>query len=291
MAEIDSLSPRSSLHFIKYITKDDQTSKLWECGICGKDFKHQYTLVRHLPVHTDERKFQCDKCPKSFRQRSTLYQHKASKHSNNKPYVCEHCHKSFTRVSILINHKKIHSDTKRYACHICEKAFHQKINLQVHLNTHTNLKPYKCANCDKGFNQKSNLTNHLRSCSERNLAANSSVEARNSVNSSMMFEKQEKSATYDGEVVIEEKNTTIEVVDKNEFVKLKESFIGEKHSEAVLGYDSGVLISPIGTPEYNNAVMKGQIPFVLFQPCRGTPIIAKVQSLGGVKHLLTPISA
>lgn len=69
--------------------------KIWECGICkdlfghnknkiypyfnhfvkiptfytgAKDFRHQYTLLRHLPTHTDERKFVCDYCNKAFRQ-------------------------------------------------------------------------------------------------------------------------------------------------------------------------------------------------------------------------------
>lgn len=34
----------------------------------AKDFRHQYTLMRHLPTHTDERKYTCDVCNKSFRQ-------------------------------------------------------------------------------------------------------------------------------------------------------------------------------------------------------------------------------
>eukprot|EP00092_Neocalanus_flemingeri_P002456 GFUD01002627.1.p1 GENE.GFUD01002627.1~~GFUD01002627.1.p1 ORF type:complete len:426 (-),score=93.80 GFUD01002627.1:161-1438(-) len=166
--KIDPSDPRSRLHFIKYVTKDQDTSKCWECGICGKEFKHQYTLVRHLPVHTDERNFQCDQCEKAFRQLSTLTQHKASKHSNSKPYVCEICTKSFSRVSILINHKKTHAAKKIFKCEVCEKGFHQKINLKMHMNIHTNERPYSCSNCKKGFNQKSNLAVHQKTCCQKN---------------------------------------------------------------------------------------------------------------------------
>ena len=39
----------------RYVKKDGETVKYWECGICAKDFKHQYTLMRHLPIHTGEK--------------------------------------------------------------------------------------------------------------------------------------------------------------------------------------------------------------------------------------------
>lgn len=32
----------------------------------SKEFTHQYTLMRHLPTHTDERKFQCNTCGKGM---------------------------------------------------------------------------------------------------------------------------------------------------------------------------------------------------------------------------------
>nr|XP_023017882.1 transcription factor E4F1-like [Leptinotarsa decemlineata] len=112
-------------HYVKYKLQDGKHVKVWECGVCSKEFTHQYTLMRHLPTHTDERKFQCNTCGKAFRQMSTLSQHRAI-HSTERPYVCEICHKTFNRVSTLISHRKTHTGLKPHRCHLCSKAFHQK---------------------------------------------------------------------------------------------------------------------------------------------------------------------
>nr|XP_050852700.1 uncharacterized protein LOC127064989 isoform X2 [Vespula vulgaris] len=156
---IDKDDIRSRLHFVKYLKRDGKTLKIWECGICSKEFRHQYTLMRHLPTHTDERNFKCEACGKAFRQLSTLSQHKAI-HSDARPYVCEFCKKTFNRVSTLISHRKTHSEHKPHKCHLCGKGFHQKGNLRNHVFTHTNERPYKCELCGKGFNQMSNLVCH-----------------------------------------------------------------------------------------------------------------------------------
>uniref|UniRef100_A0A2H1VTR1 SFRICE_004856 n=1 Tax=Spodoptera frugiperda TaxID=7108 RepID=A0A2H1VTR1_SPOFR len=86
--KVDKADPRSRFHYVKYVKRHGRTVKLWECGICSREFQHQYTLMRHLPTHTDERNFHCVACGKSFRQLSTLSQHRAI-HSAERPYACE----------------------------------------------------------------------------------------------------------------------------------------------------------------------------------------------------------
>nr|CAH7725771.1 unnamed protein product [Callosobruchus chinensis] len=120
----------STSHYVRYKLQDGKHVKIWECGICSKEFSHQYTLLRHLPTHTDERKFQCNTCGKAFRQMSTLSQHRAI-HSSERPYVCEVCQKTFNRVSTLISHRKTHTGLKPHRCHLCAKAFHQKGNVSL----------------------------------------------------------------------------------------------------------------------------------------------------------------
>ncbi|XP_049840468.1 zinc finger protein 358-like [Schistocerca gregaria] len=157
--QASQVDPRQQMHFIRYFKREGKTFKVWECGICQKQFRHQYTLMRHLPTHTDERNFKCKECGKGFRQMSTLAQHQAI-HSDARPYACELCRKTFNRVSTLISHRKTHSDQKPHRCHVCGKGFHQKGNLRNHVFTHTNERPYKCDACGKGFNQMSNLMCH-----------------------------------------------------------------------------------------------------------------------------------
>lgn len=59
-------SERPLSHVVKYKVQDGKHTKVWQCGICNKEFGHQYILMRHLPTHTDERKFQCNTCGKGL---------------------------------------------------------------------------------------------------------------------------------------------------------------------------------------------------------------------------------
>lgn len=151
--------PSHRLHFIKFIKRQGRTVKLWECGICGKDFRHQSYLIRHLTVHTGEKRFHCSVCEKSFSQMSSLIQHKTT-HSKTRPYVCDICFKTFGRASNLVTHQKTHISEKVFKCDQCDMSFHQKTNLQHHLFAHSGKKPYQCEDCEQSFNQLSNLKTH-----------------------------------------------------------------------------------------------------------------------------------
>ena len=56
--QVDKDDPRARLHYIKYLKEagSGKTVKLWECGICRKEFRHQFALVKHLPTHTGKSK-------------------------------------------------------------------------------------------------------------------------------------------------------------------------------------------------------------------------------------------
>ncbi|XP_015435550.1 PREDICTED: uncharacterized protein LOC107191110 [Dufourea novaeangliae] len=299
---IDKDDPRSKLHFVKYLKRDGKTLKIWECGICSKEFRHQYTLMRHLPTHTDERNFKCEACGKAFRQLSTLSQHKAI-HSDARPYVCEFCKKTFNRVSTLISHRKTHSEHKPHKCQVCGKGFHQKGNLRNHVFTHTNERPYKCELCGKGFNQMSNLVCHKVKahahaekmqyvcgiCGKefpRRFSLRSHEEYKHGI-------KYRHPTTAQPEMndpnIIRNKNVRIVQLpngDRNHAIEIRDK-------DPLLASDvmESVVIDKIDTKAMDIALLEGQTPFALFKPAKGIPVLVKVSPTGTHKNILTPATA
>ncbi|XP_029658905.1 uncharacterized protein LOC115232889 isoform X4 [Formica exsecta] len=299
---IDKDDPRSRLHFVKYLKRDGKTLKIWECGICSKEFRHQYTLMRHLPTHTDERNFKCEACGKAFRQLSTLSQHKAI-HSDARPYVCEFCKKTFNRVSTLISHRKTHSEHKPHKCHVCGKGFHQKGNLRNHVFTHTNERPYKCELCGKGFNQMSNLVCHKvkahahadkmqYSCGvcgkefPRRFALRSHEEYKHGI---------KYRSTSNAQSAVNEPSTA-----KSKNVRIIQLFNGDRNQTSeskekdYFGSSDlidSIVIDKIETKAMEIALLQGQTPFALYRPIKGIPVLVKVLPTASNKHILTPATA
>ncbi|XP_078046693.1 uncharacterized protein LOC144475043 [Augochlora pura] len=312
---IDKDDPRSKLHFVKYLKREGKTLKIWECGICSKEFRHQYTLMRHLPTHTDERNFKCEACGKAFRQLSTLSQHKAI-HSDARPYVCEFCKKTFNRVSTLISHRKTHSEHKPHKCQICGKGFHQKGNLRNHVFTHTNERPYKCELCGKGFNQMSNLVCHkvkahahaekMHAHAEkmqyvcgicgkefpRRFSLRSHEEYKHGINyrhpSASQPEINDPNVIRNKNVRIvqlpnNDRNQTMEIRDKDPLLT-----IGSPPKSDVM---ESMVIDKIDTKAMEMALLENQTPFALFKPAKGIPILVKVSTTGTHKNILTAATA
>ncbi|PNF39054.1 hypothetical protein B7P43_G04856 [Cryptotermes secundus] len=328
---VDKNDPRSRLHYVKYLKRDGKTLKMWECGICAKEFRHQYTLMRHLPTHTDERNFKCETCGKAFRQMSTLSQHRAI-HSDARPYVCELCKKTFNRVSTLISHRKTHSEHKPHKCQVCGKGFHQKGNLRNHIFTHTNERPYKCELCGKGFNQMSNLMCHkahthgdksryiCHLCHKefpRRFALRSHEEYKHGIKYRGGERRQELDPDTFRELVSrkqkkrEEKNlriihlpngdrTLADIHDlKNPHLsfsplqRLKLSKMLASHGSLYQekSASAGVLIDPINTKAMQTAKQAGQTPFALLKPAKGIPVLVKVMAAPDNKQMLVPATA
>ncbi|XP_058800319.1 uncharacterized protein LOC131669461 [Phymastichus coffea] len=299
---IDKDDPRSRLHYVKYLKRDGKTLKIWECGICSKEFRHQYTLMRHLPTHTDERNFKCDVCGKAFRQLSTLSQHKAI-HSDARPYVCDFCKKTFNRVSTLISHRKTHSEHKPHKCHLCGKGFHQKGNLRNHVFTHTNERPYKCDICGKGFNQMSNLVCHKvkahahaekmqYSCGicgkefPRRFALRSHEEYKHGIK----YRQTSSSQTTANELRTSKRKSVrvVQVPEDDPHGSFSDS--RDKDMD-MTEFMENIIIDKIETKAMEAALLQGQTPFALFKPAKGIPVLVKVTPSGDFNHLLTPATA
>ncbi|KAH9634325.1 hypothetical protein HF086_011585 [Spodoptera exigua] len=292
--KVDKADPRSRFHFVKYVKRHGRTVKLWECGICSREFQHQYTLMRHLPTHTDERNFHCVACGKSFRQLSTLSQHRAI-HSAERPYACEVCNKTFNRVSTLISHRKTHSDEKPYRCHICPKGFHQKGNLRNHLFTHTNERPYRCNICLRGFNQQSNLVCHKN---KKNIRIKSSK-----TKTILYYRPQVEHCEVSSSVgpYLPSMSSSVEGPSSSTWTtkdpwELPKPYFepGDIWNEGPwASMSSGVIVDPIKTYHMGVALATRQTPFALLKPDNGTPVLVKVvdTKLPGGKQMLVPATA
>ncbi|XP_063537938.1 uncharacterized protein LOC134747255 isoform X3 [Cydia strobilella] len=300
--KVDKTDPRSRFHYVKYVKRHGRTVKLWECGICSREFQHQYTLMRHLPTHTDERNFHCDTCGKSFRQLSTLSQHRAI-HSAERPYGCEVCNKTFNRVSTLISHRKTHSDVKPYKCHLCPKGFHQKGNLRNHLFTHTNERPYRCNICFKGFNQQSNLVCHKNKAHSEdangailrgrtNTPRAASTVSENQPDSTRTSVDQCEVSSTVGPYM----GTSIEVLSSSSWTPKSSPSLGSSDWSNDLPWSTmcnGVIVDPIKTYHMGVALATRQTPFALLKPDNSTPVLVKVidTKIPGGKQMLVPATA
>lgn len=46
-----------------------------QCSVCGNDFANNFTLKRHMQLHTGEKPFECTVCLKRFHQKSHMKEH------------------------------------------------------------------------------------------------------------------------------------------------------------------------------------------------------------------------
>jgi uncharacterized C2H2 Zn-finger protein len=74
--------------------------RIYECTTCGKAFKSNSELTRHLRVHSGDKPYSCDTCGIVFATSGALSRH-LRVHSGDKPYSCDTCGKAFADSSNL----------------------------------------------------------------------------------------------------------------------------------------------------------------------------------------------
>ena len=131
------------------------------CSSCIKTFTRKNDLLRHMMLHTGERRFSCTFCANKFISSGDLHKH-VRIHTGEKPYACQFskCSKAFTQKGDLNKHMKIHLDQKKYQCQQCNYRCIQGNDLRNHMLVHSECKPFCCDLCSKEFRRKNQLKAH-----------------------------------------------------------------------------------------------------------------------------------
>ncbi|XP_011636320.2 gastrula zinc finger protein XlCGF26.1-like, partial [Pogonomyrmex barbatus] len=133
----------------------------YHCNECGKNLNSPYTFYWHLRIHTGERLFTCHLCGKRFRVNQGLARHLRETHAGIKNIPCDLCGRMFSTRRNVEDHRRIHTGERPYVCNVCGKTFKQKASLFVHNRTHTDVFPFKCSHCGQTFRTRPPLLLHI----------------------------------------------------------------------------------------------------------------------------------
>ncbi|XP_050932604.1 zinc finger protein 239, partial [Lates calcarifer] len=172
-----SSSPHQSNGIEVFVELEQPPSEEKSCHICGKHFKRDSYLIRHVDKsHKGHKAFKCLECGKEFDQRYQLVLHVRS-HTGEKPFSCDYCSKTFVQNSSRLAHMRVHTGEKPYFCAKCGKSFATsnhfkfcKMQNECKItpekgNTdedHKEEKAFKCIECNKEFDKNHQLVRHVR---------------------------------------------------------------------------------------------------------------------------------
>ncbi|XP_046579813.1 insulinoma-associated protein 1b-like [Haliotis rubra] len=111
----------------------------------------------------DEGQFECETCGKKFRRQAYLRKHVAT-HANERPLPCQFCGKIFLNETSRAKHEAQHGPgSKDLSCSTCNLTFPNKIVLEKHVRTHSK-DIYTCKYCASTFYSSPGLTRHINKC-------------------------------------------------------------------------------------------------------------------------------
>ncbi|PSN43378.1 hypothetical protein C0J52_17978, partial [Blattella germanica] len=134
---------------------------VYRCDQCNKHIVTRYSYIRHLRIHTGEKPFTCHICGKQFRVQALLSRHVREVHDRIRNHACDICGRRFANSNARNDHRRIHTGERPCVCHLCGKAFKTKASLFVHSKFHSDVFPHPCPHCDKRFRRRQQLDIHI----------------------------------------------------------------------------------------------------------------------------------
>jgi KRAB domain-containing zinc finger protein len=141
------------------------TSIMYECLMCGKNFKHDYFYKLHVAKHNADTPgvFKClyRSCQKLFENEIDIRKHTEA-HKDLAKFMCNDCGKCFASKQTLASHIVIHWDWRPFKCDIpgCSYSAKWSHSLQRHKNQVHKLNRFTCSLCGKMFKSRVYLKQH-----------------------------------------------------------------------------------------------------------------------------------
>ncbi|XP_055682159.1 zinc finger protein 510-like [Lutzomyia longipalpis] len=111
-----------------HVTHTDERS--YKCSLCPKTYKMKKTLKRHEETHADTT-FDCHICGFKCKTKASLLSHMVV-HSDVKKYKCNYCGNEYKRSTALKDHLILHTGQRPFECPFCDKTFANNSNCRNH---------------------------------------------------------------------------------------------------------------------------------------------------------------
>ena len=120
------------------------------CETCGKKFRRQAYLRKHMATHSDDRPFPCQFCNKPFRSESARAKHMLQ-------------HAFAAKETVLV--PNIANSVADTTCGICSATFPDPLSLDQHGRLHhPPSEAFTCKYCSSTFYSSPGLTRHINKC-------------------------------------------------------------------------------------------------------------------------------
>ena len=136
------------------------------CPYCGKLFKINIDLKRHIYIHTGAKPYSCRHCSDCFTWFGQLKAHLLKSHNEGTWFTCDICQHPFVRRRDLKQHSlRCHEGVKPYVCSECPKRFCTAAELRLHL-VHSDIISFSCGLCDTSFKHPRTFVKHFERCAD-----------------------------------------------------------------------------------------------------------------------------